>query len=148
MASPPLQPEPSPPLPTPPLIKPRPAQTTTAPKREVRTPTPTEAVAAPSTTPAPTVAPSAPLQLEPYMPNEERNELKKKITQELESARNLLAGLKMKKLTPDQESYKATILDFIKKSKQALDRGDYLQSFAMAQKANTLALSLAKQQKI
>jgi hypothetical protein len=82
--------------------------------------------------------------LEPLTSQTERDELKQKIEQELKSARGLLERIKGRKLPNELNSYPATIADFIAKAEAAQQRGDFRQSLAMAEKANTLAKSLAK----
>ena len=68
----------------------------------------------------------------------------KRISDQLDTARALAKSLEESQLSQQQQPSLAAVLDFIRKSEDALKRGEFYQSLMLAQKANTLAASLAR----
>jgi hypothetical protein len=131
--------------PLPPPVPPRKGRNSKAAKKEVPPVSSTEQTAVPpSVTPNP-----SPLQLAPDIPEKEKQDLVNKINSEINSARYLLDHVNKSRspntLSPEQNTTISTINDFLVKSDDARKRGDFYQAYAMAQKANILAASLAKQ---
>jgi hypothetical protein len=131
-----------PPQPETPIAKPKPQRTQAVNKKEVH---PAHAAEPPVVVP-PSHAPA--IQLGPLITNKDKDSMKSKINDQLDSADRMLKSINPSKLDSQQKAnYEAihdAILDFITKSKDALDKEDYNQSLLMAQKANTLAASLVK----
>ncbi len=70
--------------------------------------------------------------------------MSRKIADQLESARSLVKTLDESQLTEQQKPSLAAVHDFIRKSQDAVRRGEFYQGLVLAQKANTIAASLAK----
>jgi hypothetical protein len=90
------------------------------------------------------VAQAPPIQLLPQFSESDKAVLQKKISDQLDSARSYLKSLNESQLTEHQKPNLAAANDFIRKSEDALKRGEFYQGLVLAQKANTLAASLAK----
>ena len=84
------------------------------------------------------------IQLLPQFSDSDKAALQKKISDLLDSARSYLRSLNESQLTEHQKPNFAAAHDFIRKSEEALKRGEFSQGLVLAQKANTLAASLAK----
>jgi len=131
--------------PLPPPVPPRKGRNSKTAKKEVPLVSSTEQTAVPSSvTPNP-----SPLQLAPDISEKEKQDLVNKINSEIISARYLLDHVNKSRspntLSSEQNTTISTINDFLVKSDDARKRGDFYQAYAMAQKANILAASLAKQ---
>jgi hypothetical protein len=129
------QPNLAPPAPSAPASKP--PKILAEPKRDIR----------PAPQPPPEVRPIAqtpPIQLLPQFSEREKAALHKKIMDQLDSARLLLKSLNESQLKEQQKPSFSAAVDFIKRSEDALKSGEYYQGLALAEKANTLALSLVK----
>jgi hypothetical protein len=90
------------------------------------------------------VAQAPPIQLLPQFSERDKAAMQKKIADQLDSARFLLNSLTESQLTEQQKPNVAAVNDFIRKSEDALKRGEFYQGLVLAQKANTLAASLAR----
>jgi hypothetical protein len=101
-----------------------------------------------TTTPAavetPPVAQAPPIQLLPQFSESDKQALSRKINEQLDSAQGLVESLNESHLTEQQKPNLAAVLDFMKKSRDAVKRGEFHQGLVLAQKANTLAASLVK----
>jgi hypothetical protein len=125
-----------PPEPQQPALPPKSSHPRETVKKEGRPPAPSETASATPITPA--------FQVAPMMTEAEKTEMSRKISQQLDSARALVRGINTSRLTSEQKTNLAAIQDFFRKSDEAMKRGDYYQALMVAQKANTLAASLAK----
>lgn len=123
-----------PPLPHTQPIKP--AKAATEPKRESRL-----SVAPVETRP---VVQAPPIELFPQFSGNDKQTLNRKITDQLDSARFLVRTLDESQLTAEQKPSLVAVHDFIRKSEDAVRRGEFHQGLVLAQKANTIAASLAK----
>jgi hypothetical protein len=92
----------------------------------------------------PPVAQASPIQLLPQFSESDKQALSRKINEQLDSAQSLVESLNESHLTEQQKPNLAAVLDFMKKSRDAVKRGEFYQSLVLAQKANTLAASLVK----
>jgi hypothetical protein len=90
------------------------------------------------------VAQVPPIQLLPQFSESDKTALYKKINDQLESARSVLRSIDESQLTEQEKPNLAAVVDFIKKSEDALKHGQFYQGLVLAQKANTLAASLAR----
>jgi hypothetical protein len=90
------------------------------------------------------VAQAPPIQLLPQFSDSDKAALQKKISDQLDSARSYLRSLNESQLTEHQKPNFAAAHDFIRKSEEALKRGEFSQGLVLAQKANTLAASLVR----
>lgn len=90
------------------------------------------------------VAQVPPIQLLPQFSESDKAAMQKKIADQLESARSLLRSLDESMLPEQQKPNLSAVHDFIRKSEDALKRGEFYQGLVLAQKANTLATSLVK----
>lgn len=122
--------------------QPQPAPRKTAPPREparkeTRPAAPTETAAATPPPPA--------FQITPLLTEAEKTEMSRKISQELDAARALVRNIDASRLSSEQKTNLSAIQDFFRKSEEATHKGDYYQALVVAQKAHTLASSLAKQ---
>jgi len=93
---------------------------------------------------APPVAQARPIQLLPQFSDSDKQELNRKISEQLDSAHSLVESLNESHLNDQQKPNLAAVLDFMKKSRDAVKRGEFYQGLVLAQKANTLAASLVK----
>ena len=123
-----------------------PAQLTPPPKPpkavvEARRATRTSVPAAIETPP---VAQAPPIQLLPQFSESDKQALSRKINEQLDSAQSLIESLNEAHLTELQKPNLAAVTDFMKKSREAVKRGEFYQGLVLAQKANTLAASLVK----
>ena len=82
------------------------------------------------------------IQLAPRMSDREKNDFVKKINDQLDSARSLIKSVNEASLGEQQKINLEAIQDFIKKSEDAVTRGEFTQGLVLAEKANTLAASL------
>jgi hypothetical protein len=98
----------------------------------------------PATVEAPPVAQAPPIQLLPQFSESDKQELSRKINEQLDSAQSLVESLNEAHLTELQKPNLAAVTDFMKKSREAVKRGEFYQGLVLAQKANTLAASLVK----
>jgi hypothetical protein len=121
--------------PTPP---PKPPRTIVEARREPRTSAP-----APAETRS-VAAQSPPIQLLPQFSESDKQALGRKINEQLDSAQSLIESLNEAHLTEQQKPNLSAVLDFMKKSREAVKRGEFYQGLVLAQKANTLAASLVK----
>jgi len=119
------------------LPPPKPTKAVVESRRATRT-------SVPVTVEAPPVAQAPPIQLLPQFSESDKQALSRKITEELDSAQSLVESLNESHLTEQQKPNLAAVHDFIKKSRDAVKRGEFYQSLVLAQKANTLAASLVK----
>lgn len=117
---------------------PKPSRTASESRREPRTPSPPAAEA------RPTVAQAPPIQLLPQFSESDKQALSRRINEQLDSAQSLIESLNESHLTEQQKPNLAAVLDFMKKSRDAVKRGEFYQGLVLAQKANTLAASLVK----
>jgi len=92
----------------------------------------------------PVVAQAPPIQLSPQFSESDKQALSRKINEQLDSAQSLVESLNESRLTEQQKPNLAAVLDFMKKSRDAMRRGELYQGLVLAQKANTLAGSLVK----
>jgi hypothetical protein len=92
----------------------------------------------------PPVAQTPPIQLLPQFSERDKQALSRKINEQLDSAQSLVESLNESHLTEQQKPNMAAVLDFMKKSRDAVKRGEFYQGLVLAQKANTLAASLVK----
>ena len=99
---------------------------------------------APATVEAPPVAQVPPIQLLPQFSESDKQALSRKINEQLDSTQSLVESLSESQLTDQQRPNLAAVLDFMKKSRDAVKRGEFYQGLVLAQKANTLAASLVK----
>lgn len=117
---------------------PKPPKTVVESRRETRasvpTPVETRSVA----------AQSPPIQLLPQFSESDKQALGRKINEQLDSAQSLIESLNEAHLTAQQKPNLSAVLDFMKKSRDAVKRGEFYQGLVLAQKANTLAASLVK----
>ena len=91
----------------------------------------------------PKIAVQAPtIQLTPGISDRERNDLVKRINNQLDSARSLIKSVNEAGLSEQQKINLEAIQDFIRKSEDAVTRGEFTQGLVLAEKANTLAASL------
>jgi hypothetical protein len=90
------------------------------------------------------IAPTPPIQLLPQFSEGDKAAYQKRISDQLDTARALAKSLEESQLSQQQQPSLAAVLDFIRKSEDALKRGEFYQSLMLAQKANTLAASLAR----
>ena len=88
------------------------------------------------------VVQAPPIQLLPQFSESDKAGLQKRISDQLESARSFLRPLDEAQLSEQQKPNYLAVLDFIRKSEDALKRGEFYQGLILAQKANTLATSL------
>jgi hypothetical protein len=94
----------------------------------------------------PAVVVQAPaIQLAPRVSESERNILTKKISDHLESAKSLIKSVNQAHLSEEQRTNLTAIQDFIRKSEDAIKRGEFTQSLVLAEKADTLAASISNQ---
>jgi hypothetical protein len=121
-----------------PLVPPKPPKVVAESRREART----SAVATVETRPA--AAQAAPIQLLPQFSDSDKQALSRKINEQLDSAQSLVESLNESHLTEQQRPNLAAVHDFMKKSRDAVKRGEFYQGLVLAQKANTLAASLVK----
>jgi hypothetical protein len=121
-----------------PLAPPKPPKAAPESRREART----SAVATVETRPA--AAQAAPIQLLPQFSDSDKQALSRKINEQLDSAQSLVESLNESHLTEQQRPNLAAVVDFMKKSRDAVKRGEFYQGLVLAQKANTLAASLVK----
>ena len=98
----------------------------------------------PATVEAPPVAQAPPIQLLPQFSESDKQALSRKINEQLDSAQSLVESLNEAHLSEQQKPNLAAVTDFMKKSREAVKRGEYYQGLVLAQKANTLAASLVK----
>jgi hypothetical protein len=126
--------QPNLPPPQPHVTAPKPTKPIIEPRREVKTPVPVE------TRPA---VQAPPILLSPQLSSNDKTALAKKISEQLESARSLLKSVNESQLSEDRKPYFSAVQDFIKKSEDAVRRGEYYQGLVLAQKAKTLAASIA-----
>ena len=82
-------------------------------------------------------------QLAPLVSDSEKAVLTRKIKNQLESAKSLVKSVNVFYLNEEQKTNLAAIHDFIKKSEDAMKRGEFIQSLVLAEKANTLAASIS-----
>ena len=87
--------------------------------------------------------PTPALQLAPLISDNEKASFTRKIKDRLESAKSLVKSVNMSHLNEEQKTNLAAIHDFIKKSEDAMKRGEFVQSLVLAEKANTLAASIS-----
>ena len=92
----------------------------------------------------PAVAQAPPIQLLPQFSESDKQALSRKINEQLDSAQSLVESLSESRLTEQQKPNLAAVLDFMKKSRDAVKRGEFHQGLVLAQKANTLAASLVR----
>jgi hypothetical protein len=116
---------------------PQPPKVVVETRRTTRTSVPT-VVEAPPVTQAP------PIQLLPQFSESDKQALSRRITEQLDSAQSLVDSLDESHLTGQQKPNLAAVVDFIKKSRDAVRRGEFDQGLVLAQKAHTLAASLVK----
>ena len=100
--------------------------------------------AVPATVETPPVAQAPPIQLLPQFSESDKQALSRKINEQLDSAQSLIESLNEAHLTELQKPNLAAVTDFMKKSREAVKRGEFYQGLVLAQKANTLAASLVK----
>jgi len=93
---------------------------------------------------SPPVAQAPPIQLLPQFSESDKQALSRKINEQLDSAQSLIESLNEAHLTEQQKPNLAAVTDFMKKSREAVKRGEFYQGLVLAQKANTLAASLVK----
>ena len=98
----------------------------------------------PAAVEAPPVAQAPPIQLLPQFSESDKQALSRRINEQLDSAQSLVESLNESHLTEQQKPNLAAVLDFMKKSRDAVKRGEFYQGLVLAQKANTLAASLVK----
>ncbi|HEU0006190.1 MAG TPA: hypothetical protein VFS12_09390 [Terriglobia bacterium] len=98
----------------------------------------------PAAVEAPPVAQAPPIQLLPQFSESDKQALSKTINEQLDSAQSLVESLNESHLTEQQKPNLAAVHDFMKKSRDAVKRGEFYQGLILAQKANTLAASLVK----
>jgi hypothetical protein len=96
----------------------------------------------PAAVEAPPVVQAPPIQLLPQFSESDKQALSRKISEQLDSAQSLVDSLNESHLTEQQKPNVAAVLDFMKKSRDAVKRGEFYQGLVLAQKANTLAASL------
>ncbi len=113
----------------------RPSRASSEPKREIKASASNEA--RPSS-----LSPGLSIQLAPQISENEKVTLNKKITDELDSARSRIRSINKNQLSNEQKTNLTAIQDFIRKSEDAMKRGEYYQSLVLAQKASTLAASI------
>jgi hypothetical protein len=82
------------------------------------------------------------IQLTSRISDREKNDLIKKINDQLDSAKSLLKSVNETSLGEQQKINLEAIQDFIRKSEDAVARGEFTQSLVLAEKANILATSL------
>ena len=99
---------------------------------------------APAAVETPPVAQAPPIQLLPQFSESDKQALSRQINEQLDSAQGLVESLNESHLTEQQKPNLAAVLDFMKKSRDAVKRGEFHQGLVLAQKANTLAASLVK----
>jgi len=87
--------------------------------------------------------PTPALQLAPLISDNEKASFTRKIKDRLESAKSLVKSVNVSHLNEEQKTNLAAIHDFIKKSEDAMKRGEFVQSLVLAEKANTLAASIS-----
>jgi len=92
----------------------------------------------------PVVAQAPPIQLLPQISESDKQALSRRINEQLDSAQSLVESLNESHLSEQQKPNLAAVLDFMKKSRDAVKRGEFYQGLVLAQKANTLAASLVK----
>ena len=129
--------QPNLPLPTQRMPPPKPTKAVVESRRAIR-------ASVPAPVEAPPVAPARPIQLLPQFSDSDKQELSRKINEQLDSAQSLVESLNESHLTEQQKPNLAAVLDFLKKSRDAVKRGEFYQGLVLAQKANTLAASLVK----
>jgi hypothetical protein len=129
------QPNLAPPAPL--TLPPRPTKATVESRRAART-------SVPVAVETPPVAQASPIQLLPQFSESDKQALNRKINEQLDSAQSLVESLNESHLTEQQKPNLAAVLDFMKKSRDAVKRGEFNQGLVLAQKANTLAASLVK----
>lgn len=115
----------------------RPTKTAVESRREPRTTVPAAVEARP-------VAQAPPIQLLPQFSESDKQALSRRINEQLDSAQSLVESLNELHLTEQQKPNLAAVHDFMKKSRDALKRGEFYQGLVLAQKAHTLAASLVK----
>lgn len=120
------------------LPPPKPAKTVVESRRESRISTP-----APVET-RPVVVQAPPIQLLPQFSESDKQALSRKINEQLDSAQELVDSLNESNLAEEQKPNFAAVLDFMKKSREAVKQGEFNQALVLAQKARTLAASLVK----
>ena len=98
----------------------------------------------PAAVEAPPVSQAPPIQLLPQISESDKQALSRKINEQLDSAQSMVESLNEAHLTEQQKPNLAAVLDFMRKSRDAVKRGEFYQSLVLAQKANTLAASLVK----
>jgi hypothetical protein len=112
---------------------PKPPKVASEPKRDTK----------PAVASEPRIVVQAPtIQLTPRISDRERNDLIKKINDQLDSARWLIKSVNEAGLGEQQKINLESIQDFIRKSEDAVTRGEFTQGLVLAEKANTLAASL------
>lgn len=113
---------------------PKPPRAASEPKRETR----------PVAASEPKIVVQAPTIQLTRMSDREKNDLIKKVTDQLDSARSLVKSVNEADLGDQQKINLEAIQDFIRKSEDAVTRGEFTQGLVLAEKANTLAASLAR----
>jgi hypothetical protein len=129
--------QPNLPLPAQRMPPPTPTKTVVEARRATRTNTP-------AAVEAPPVAQAPPIQLLPQISESDKQALSRKINEQLDSAQSMVESLNEAHLTEQQKPNLAAVLDFMRKSRDAVKRGEFYQGLVLAQKANTLAASLVK----
>ena len=124
--------------PPPPRTTPeRPAKTSVEPRRGVRTPVTVEPA-----DPRPSVQ-QPPIQLQPQVSRSDRDTMVRKINEQLESAKLRVRSLDEAQMPKELQTSLNAVFDFIRKAEDAVKRGEYYQGLVLAQKANTLASTIA-----
>jgi hypothetical protein len=124
--------------PLPPRATPgRPPKTPAEPRRGVRTPVSVEPV-----DPHPSVQ-QPPIKLRPQLSRSDRDTMVRKIGEQLESAKMLVKSLDEAQMPKELQTSLNAVFDFIRKAEDAVKRGEYYQGLVLAQKANTLAATIA-----
>jgi len=118
-------------------LPPKPTKAVVESRRTART-------SVPASVETPPVAQAPPIQLLPQFSESDKQALSRKINEQLDSAQSLVESLNESHLTEQQKPNLAAVLDFMKKSRDAVKRGEFNQGLVLAQKANTLAASLVK----
>ena len=124
--------------PPPPRTKPgQPPKTSVEPRRSVRTPVVIEPV-----DPHPP-AQQPPIQLQPQLSGSDRDTMVRKIKEQLKSAKIQVGSLDESQMPEELQTSLKAVYDFIRKAEDAVKRGEYYQGLVLAQKANTLASTIA-----
>lgn len=123
--------------PPPRTIPGRPPKTSVEPRRGVRTPVAVEPV-----DPHPPVQ-QPPIQLQPQLSRSDRDTMVRKINEQLKSAKIRVRSLDEAQMPKELQTSLKAVYDFIQKAEDAVKRGEYYQGLVLAQKANTLASTIA-----